>query len=203
MLQRAAPRLVLASASASRRALLAGAGLAFTVRPADVDEGAVKQAAQDAGLTAADAALRLAELKAEAVAQAEPGALVIGADQILVCGAAWFDKPATVEAAAEQLRTLRGQRHELVTAVVCWQGGARIWRHVEAACLAMRQFSDAFLADYLAAEGETVTTTVGAYRVEGMGIHLFETIQGDHSSILGLPLLPLLDFLRQHGCIIV
>lgn len=201
MLQRPEPRLVLASASASRRALLAGAGLVFTVRPAHLDEAAVKQAAQTAGLTAADAALRLAELKAQAIARAEPDALVVAADQILVSAGSWFDKPPTIEAAAEQLRALRGQRHELATAVVCHLGGAAVWRHCEAPRLTMRNFSDAFLREYLAAEGELLTTTVGAYRVEGPGIHLFETIEGDHSSVLGLPLLPLLGFLRQQNCI--
>jgi len=197
----AGPRLVLASGSASRRALLEAAGLVFAVRPAAIDEAAVKQVAQAEGRSAAQAAMRLAELKAAAIAAEEPDAVVIGADQILVCDGVWHDKPPTLEAAQAQLRTLRGRTHELATAVVCYAGRTCVWRHADAPRLAMRPFSDGFLADYLAAEGPMATTTVGAYRLEGLGAHLFEAIEGSHSSILGLPLLPLLGFLRQRGCI--
>jgi septum formation protein len=197
MLQRPEPRLILASASASRRTLLSAAGLAFEVRPSGADEAAVKRVAADAMA----AALELADLKARAVAATEPGALVIGADQILVCDGAWYDKPASMAAAADQLRALRGRTHELATAVACHQGGQRVWHHTEAPRLTMRNFSDVFLEAYLAAEGYSVTSTVGAYRVEGLGAHLFASIQGDHSSVLGLPLLPLLDFLRQRNVV--
>ena len=197
MLQRPSPRLVLASASASRRAVLAGAGLAFDVRPADADEASVKQTAQAEGVGAEVAALRLADLKAAAVARQAPDALVIGADQILVCDGVWFDKPADVFAAREQLRALRGRVHALVTAVVCHRGGVRVWHRIAMPHLTMRDFSDDFLDCYLAAEAEAVTTTVGAYRLEGLGAHLFAVIDGDYSAILGLSLLPLLAFLRE------
>ncbi len=199
MLQRPAPRLILASASASRRALLAAAGLAFDVQPARVDEAEVKRAARADGASAEAAALLLAELKAREVARHAPDAVVIGADQILLCGEAWLDKPDSVAAAREQLRRLRGQPHVLATAVLCLQGERRLWHHIARPRLVMRRFSEVFLDDYLAAQGEEVTTTVGAYRLEALGIHLFEQVEGEQSAILGLPMLPLLEFLRQFG----
>jgi septum formation protein len=199
MLQRPVPRLILASASASRRAVLEAAGLMFAVRPAPIDEAGPRRAARKRGESADEAALVLAGLKARHVALSDPDVLVIGADQILVCEDRWFDKPADAAAAAEQLRALRGRRHALATAVVCQQGNRPLWHHVARPSLAMREFSDAFLAAYLAAEGSAVTTTVGAYRLEGRGIHLFERIEGEHSAVLGLPLLELLGFLRRHG----
>ncbi len=196
-IQRATPRLILASASASRRALLAGAGLEFLVQPTSVDESEAKLAAKAEALDAPAAALRLAALKAETVARQHPHALVIGADQILVCDDVWFDKPADVVEARRQLRTLRGRTHVLATAVVCQQGERSLWSHLATPRLTMRAFTDAFLDAYLAAEGTEVTSTVGAYRLEGMGVHLFSAVEGDHSAILGLPLLPLLGFLRS------
>ena len=201
MLQRDAPRLILASASTSRRALLAAAGLRFEVRPATLDEAAIRRAAQAEGVGADAAALRLAEAKAAAVAAAEPDALVIGADQILVCEGAWFDKPADLDAARAQLSVLRGRTHGLATAVVCWSGGTPVWRHVEHPRLTMRAFSEAFLDAYLALEGALVLGSVGAYRLEGPGVHLFSAVEGDHSAILGLPLLPLLGSLREAGVV--
>ncbi|MBW8271183.1 Maf family nucleotide pyrophosphatase [Caldovatus sp. SYSU G05006] len=201
-MQAETPRLVLASASAARRALLAAAGLRFEVAAAAVDEDAIKAAARAEGVPAADTALLLAEAKARRVAAREPEALVIGADQMLVCEGRWFDKPADPEAARAQLRALRGRTHELVTAVVCWRGGGRVWQHVALPRLTMRNFSDAFLDAYLAREGEAVTASVGAYRLEGPGVQLFARIVGEHSSILGLPLLPLLEFLRGHGVLL-
>lgn len=202
-LQRAAPRLVLASASASRRALLAGAGLAFTVQPAAVDEDVEKRSARAEGTTVEAAALRLADLKASTVARQDQEAIVIGADQILVCDGVWFDKPSGVAEARDQLRLLRGRGHVLATAVVCHQGVARLWSHVAMPQLIMRCFSDAFLEAYLAAEGTAVVATVGAYRLEGLGVQLFSSVDGDHSAVLGLPLLPLLDFLREVGVLLV
>src|ERR1700761_8919129 len=129
-MQRSTPRLILASASASRRALLSGAGLAFDVRPADLDEATVKRAARSQGLDAGAAALRLAELKAAAVVEADPDALVIGADQILVCDGVWFDKPADIAAARKQLCALRGRSHRLATAVSCHRHGRRVWHAI-------------------------------------------------------------------------
>ncbi len=191
------PLLILASQSAPRAALLAAAGLRFEARPARVDEAAVKQACRAEGADAAETALTLAVLKAQRIR--DPHALVIGADQILVCDDAWFDKPEDLDGARRQLRTLRGQLHRLVTAVTCRRGGREVWRHVAEPRLRMRAFSDAFLEDYLAAEGDAILSCVGAYRLEGLGVHLFDDVQGEHAAILGLPLLPLLGFLRQHG----
>ncbi len=197
MMQEAAPPLVLASQSAARAALLDAAGLRFEARPARLDETAVKQACRAEGADAAETALTLAALKAQRIR--DPHALVIGADQILVCGDAWFDKPADLGGARDQLRTLRGRTHRLVTAVACLRDGQEVWRHVAEPRLRMRGFSDAFLEHYLAAEGEAILSCVGAYRLEGLGVHLFDDVQGEHAAILGLPLLPLLGFLRQHG----
>jgi septum formation protein len=199
MLQRAAPRLILASASASRRDLLRATGLDFEVRPARVDEAATRRTARAEGKSAEATALLLAELKARHIAHEQPDALVIGADQILVCEGDWFEKPPSLAAAREQILTLRGRSHALATAVVCARGAECLWQHVERPRLTMRRFSDTFLDAYLVAEGERVTSTVGAYRLEGPGIHLFDRVEGEHSAVLGLPLLPLLEFLRQYG----
>ncbi len=194
-------RLLLASGSGTRLALLGHAGLAVEAIPAHVDEAAIKQAARAEGVDADETALLLAGLKAERVARREPDALVIGADQILVCEDRWFDKPESVDAAREHLRALRGRTHVLVTAVLCQRGAVRVWHHVEKPRLVMREVSDAFLDNYLAAEGDAVTASVGAYRLEGLGAQLFDGIDGDYFAVLGLPLLPLLGFLRQHGAL--
>ncbi|MFH5923402.1 Maf family nucleotide pyrophosphatase [Roseomonas xinghualingensis] len=193
------PGIVLASASAARKAVLEAAGLRFEAIAAAVDEGAIKESARAEGYSAADAAMMLAEAKARRIAARRPEALVIGCDQMLVLGDRWFDKPESVEAARGHLEALRGQTHQLVTAVLCWRGGQRIWQHVATPRLTMRPVSDAFIDAYLALEGETVTSSVGAYRLEGAGIHLFDRVEGEYAAILGLPLLPLLGFLRQHG----
>jgi septum formation protein len=199
VIQAEAPRLILASSSRTRRAVLGAAGLRFEAAAAAVDEAAIKEAARAEGIPAPDTALMLADTKAGRIARREPGALVIGCDQLLVCEGRWFDKPGDLVQAREQLAALRGRAHDLVTAVVCHRHGDRVWQHVAVPRLAMRDFSDAFLDAYLALEGSAVTGSVGAYRVEGPGIHLFSRIQGEHAAILGLPLLPLLGFLRQHG----
>lgn len=194
-------RLILASGSATRAALLREAGLDFTIQPAPVDEAGLKEAAQAEEIPPADAAILLAEAKAARVARREPEALVIGADQLLVCEGRWFDKPEDLPAARAQLQALRGRTHTLFTAVVLWRHGRRVWQHVATPRLTMRDFPDAFLDRYLALEGEAVTHSVGAYRLEGPGIQLFRAVESEHSAILGLPLLPLLGFLRQHGAL--
>lgn len=199
MIQAQTPPLVLASASAARRAVLAGAGLRFEAVSAAVDEAAIKEAAQAEGIPPAEAALMLADAKAGRIARRNPESLVIGCDQLLVCEGGWFDKPADVAAARAQLQALRGRTHELVTAAVCHRHGRRIWQNVAVPRLTMREFSDAFLDAYLAAEGEHVTASVGAYRLEGPGVQLFAQVSGEHAAILGVPLLALLAFLRQHG----
>jgi septum formation protein len=202
MWQQPDPPLVLASQSATRRALLASAGLTFIVHPACIDEFAAKDSARAEGMSACEAAVLLAELKARQVSRLRPDALVIGADQILVSAGAWYDKPANPAAARSQLRALRGQEHTLATATVCCQAGQRVWHHLAAPRLTMRRFSDAFLDAYLAEAGTSVTTTVGAYQLESRGIHLFSNLEGAHEDILGLPLLPLLEYLRQCGLLL-
>ncbi|WP_347542025.1 Maf family protein [Roseomonas sp. CAU 1739] len=190
---------MLASASTARRAVLEAAGLRFEAIAAAVDEGAIKESAQAEGIPAPDAALMLADAKAERVARRNPDALVIGCDQLLVCGERWFDKPADVVAARQHLQALRGHTHQLVTAIVCHRHGQRIWQHVAVPRLTMRDVSDAFVDAYLEAEAAHVTQSVGAYRIEGPGVQLFSKVEGEHAAILGVPLLPLLGFLRQHG----
>ena len=202
MMQAATPRLVLASASATRHALLDAAGLRFEAIASAVDEAAIKESAQAEGMPPHDAALLLADAKAMRIARRDPDALVIGADQLLVCAGRWYDKPPDIAAARAQLSALRGHRHDLVTACVCWRHGARIWQAVATPRLTMRDFSDGFLDEYLTAEGDRVTGSVGAYRLEGLGAHLFACIEGEHAAILGLPLLALLGFLRQHGVLV-
>jgi septum formation protein len=203
-MQAATPPLVLASASASRRAVLSAAGLRFEAIAAAVDEAAIKEGAQAEGIPPAEAALMLAEAKAMRVARKRPDALVIGGDQLLVCPddagvLRWYDKPVDMAAARRQLLELRGRRHELVTATVAWRGGARIWQDVTTPRLTLRDFSEVFLDQYLAEEGDVLLASVGAYRLEGLGVQLMAKVEGEHSAILGLPLLPLLRFLRQHG----
>ncbi len=198
-LQTSEPPLVLASTSTTRAALLRSAGLTFEVVAPRVDETSVKESAKAEGVTAEECALLLAELKAKRGSDEKPHALVIGADQLLVCDGAWFDKPNDGEEAKRQLAALAGRTHALVTAVVCLRSGVRVWQHVAAPRLTMRALSPATIEAYVAAAAETVTRNVGGYAVEGLGIRLFSAISGDQSAILGLPLLPLLGFLRQHG----
>jgi len=197
-LQAPEPPLVLASGSATRAALLEAAGLAFLrVAPA-VDESAVLAALRSAGAPAEEAAVSLAELKARsATGRSPPGSLILGADQILELEGAWLEKPADLAAARAQLASLRGRTHRLVSAAVVVKDGARIWHATASAELTVRRFTDAFLDAYLARCGETVLGSVGAYRIEGLGAQLVSRVRGDHFTILGLPLLPLLAFLRD------
>ena len=191
--------LILASASPARAALLRGAGLDFDTRPSHVDEAELKIAKKPEGAEAA--AIALAELKAGHIAAAAPGALVIGADQLLDCHGEWLDKARDREDARRQLLLLRGRDHCLATAVCVTRGDRVLWRYVGAPRLEMRDFSDSFVESYLDAAGEEAFGCVGAYRLEGLGAQLFAEIEGDYFTILGLPLLPLLDFLRGRGLV--
>lgn len=190
--------LVLASASAARATMLRAAGLDFRVIPARVDEDEIKLALKAEGAGIRDAAQALAELKAHRISQAEPQDFIIAADSMLACDGRWYDKPQDAGEARDHLLSLRGKTHELVSAVVLARGGSVIWRHVDAAKLTMRTFSDGFLDAYLAQAGDAVLHSVGCYQLEGLGAQLFSRIQGDHFTILGLPLLPLLDILREN-----
>jgi len=192
-------QVILASGSATRRALLRQAGLRFAVDVAHVDESAVIESLIAEKAPARDVADVLAELKAVKVSGRHDGAMVIGADQVLSVGSQIFQKPASREAARDQLRVLRGKTHVLSSAVCVARDGSVIWREVREARLTMREFSDGFLEGYLAQVGENILGSVGAYQVEGLGIQLFSRIEGDHFTILGLALIPLLEFLRTHG----
>ncbi len=189
--------LILASQSRARQTLLGEAGIEFVAIPADIDERAVQQSA--ALVAPGEVAAHLAREKALAIALFEPGRYVVGADQTLAVGKTLFSKPAGRFAAAEQLRALAGRAHELHSAVAVARDGRILFEDVSVARMSMRQLSDAQIAAYLDEAGERVTTSVGAYQLEGLGVHLFERIDGDHFTILGLPLLPLLAFLRRQG----
>jgi septum formation protein len=195
----AAEPLVLASKSTARLALLAGAGIAVEVLSADIDERGIeaKASAKDAGV----AAVLLAREKARAVAAQRPGRLVLGADQTLTLGARRFSKPADRAAAADQLRDLRGKTHALHSAFAVMRDADVLFEHADVARLTMRMFSDRFLEQYLDLAADEVTSSVGAYQLEKAGIQLFERIEGDYFTILGLPLLPLMDFLRRERCL--
>jgi len=193
------PRLVLASASPARRRLLEAAGLAFEVLPADVDEAGIKRRASADHLAPQAVAEILAKAKAEAVGARRPDCVVIGADQVLALEGEIFDKPQDLAAAREHLARLRGGVHVLHTAAALAVAGKSVWSSIAQARLAMRPFTDAFLARYLASAGPAICRSVGAYEIEGRGIQLFEHVDGDHFSIIGLPLLPLLGELRRRG----
>lgn len=196
---RAGAPLILASKSAGRRQVLAQAGLPFEPRPADVDERAIESGLGDVGPDAVASAL--ARAKALAVSAQAPGRLVVGADQVASCGDRIFGKPATLEDAAELLRFLSARRHRLHSALAVARDGAVLFETVAHADLTMRSLSDAFINDYLDVMGDTALTSAGAYQVEGLGAHLFESVAGDHWTIMGLPVLPLLDALRRFGAL--
>ena len=191
--------LVLASASPSRRAMLEAAGLDCVIDPPAVDEDSIKQAMRADGAGPADVAEALAEMKAKQVSRRHPNAMVVGADQMLECGAVWFDKPVDRDHARGHLQALRGKSHRLIASVVVVQNEARQWHFNGSVTLTMRPFSDGFLDDYLDRAGDRVLTSVGAYQLEGIGAQLFNKVDGDYFTVLGLPLLPLLDYLRTRG----
>jgi len=191
--------LILASKSKGRRAALEQIGAPFLVHPAEIDERTVEAEVVAAGGDADAVAARLARDKAKIVSLGRPGALVLGADQVASCEGRRFGKPHTVAAAGEQLRFLSGRTHRLHSAVAITRDGVLLFETVAHADLTMRAFSDHFLAAYLDIVAEEATTSAGAYQIEGLGVHLFERIVGDHWTIIGLPLLPVLEALRREG----
>jgi septum formation protein len=201
-LQSGRPQLILASSSKVRARLLEAAGLAFSIQSPGLDEHAMRQAVGSTGaLSPQDIAEVLARAKAEAVSELMPGAFVIGADQVLAFGGSILAKPDSMDAARKELLDLSGKSHSLHSAVALARNGLTAWAHSETSTLLMRELTPQFIGRYLAAAGEEVLSSVGAYQLEGLGIQLFEKIDGDYFSILGLPLLPLLDALRREGAI--
>jgi septum formation protein len=193
--------IVLASGSVTRRVMLESAGLAVIVDRPDVDEDTAKRNCRARGLSAAETAEMLAGAKAGQVVARHPGYITLGADQMLECDGDWLDKPSDRTAAARQIGQLSGRTHSLISAVVAMRGATVIWRTVDRAELTMRPLSSAFIESYLDRVGDQVFSSVGGYQIEGPGIQLFSEIRGDHFTILGMPLLPLLAFLRGEGII--
>lgn len=196
-------RLILASGSSARKSMLQAAGLAFDVHPADVDEDAIRSimVTENDCVEASDVAAVLAAEKALSVSRLHPDTLVIGSDQILALGRRMFSKAETVAEARDHLDRLRGRTHELVSAVVLAHNGEVVWQTVDSAQLTMRQFSDEFLGRYLEKAGNSTLKSVGCYHLEGLGVQLFDKIDGDYFTILGMPLLPLLAQLRKLGVV--
>ncbi|VDC21884.1 Maf family protein [Pseudogemmobacter humi] len=195
------PPLVLASTSATRIAMLEAAGLSFESLPARVDEESIRRALEAEGASPRDMADTLAEVKARKIAEKRPDALVIGCDQILELNRRIFAKPETPEEARENLLALRGKTHRLLSAAVVYEEGKPVWRHVSEARLTMRDFSEAYLDSYIPRNWEKIRHSVGGYRLEEEGVRLFSALQGDHFTILGMPLLPLLSWLSLRGII--
>jgi septum formation protein len=196
-------QIILASTSRARREMLAAAGIAFTVEAADVDEPAIRESllAAKSAPTPPQIADALARVKAEDVSQRRKGSLVIGGDQVLALGTELLTKAKDEAAARATLKKLRGKTHELHSAVALAVDGRVLWTHAGTARLKMRDFSDAFLDEYLTRAGDRIGQSVGAYELEGLGVQLFDMIEGDYFTILGLPLLPLLAELRAQGMI--
>jgi len=195
-------KLILASTSPTRMAILEAAGVPFEARPPRVDEDSLKTGLQQQGVTPRDLADALAEAKAVALSRREPEALVLGCDQVAVAAdGTVLDKPGSRDGLRIQLDQLRGSTHKQLSAAVVAEGGRPVWRHVDEARLTMREFSEDFLQHYLDAEEEASAGCVGGYRIEAMGMQLFSRIEGSHFTILGLPLLPLLDYLRTRAMI--
>ena len=203
MLQKTDSKIVLASNSSGRAALLKGAGIDFGKNAADLDERAIEEALTIDGVspTPVEVARVLAQAKAEYISKIDKEAYVIGADQVLAFEGKIFEKPASMDIARDNLLKFRGKTHYLHAAICVARNGQTIWQHVETASITMRDFSADFLEEYLAVAGDSVKTSVGAYRLEETGIHLFEKIEGDYFTILGLPLIPLLAFFREQQII--
>ncbi len=192
--------LILASESISRAAMLRAAGVPFEARPAHIDEQGITAALRAEGARVRDVADRLAEMKAVKLSLGAPGRFVLGSDQMLeVERGRWLEKPGDADGLRAQLRELRGRSHRLLCAAVIARDGVPAWRHIEAATLTVRAFSDAWLEDYVAQVGSAVFGSVGGYHVEGRGVQLFEKIEGDQFVVRGLPLVAVLAWLRAAG----
>lgn len=194
-------KLILASGSRIRAELLRNAGVDFEIQTAPVDEAEIRRSLQAEGATVGDAAIALAEAKAMRVSRRNPGALVIGCDQMLDCNGVWFEKPVDRDHARAHLQAFSGKTHRLQAGIVVARDGQRLWHNLSIASLTVRVLSPDFIEAYLDAAGEPILNSVGAYQLEGLGAQLFSRIEGDYFTILGLPLLPLLDFLRAHGAV--
>ncbi len=192
-------RLILASSSKARHSMLTNAGVACEAIASMIDEDGYKQSMKAEGASAAEAAETLAEMKALRMYRQQPDGIVIAADQMLECNGIWFDKPRDRDNTRAQLRALRGKTHQLISAAVIYKEGSRIWGTIDTAHLTVRNFTDEWLEDYLDATGEEIYNCVGGYQLEGIGAQLFTEVRGDYFTVLGLPLLPLIGFLRDHG----
>ena len=191
--------LILASKSAARRALLDQAGIAYDCEPAAIDEAAIRDAAQSEGASPDDIAVLLAEMKGERIAAKHNDAMIISSDQLLVCDGVLYGKPKTFEQAQQQIAALSGKRHQLITAVMLFDNGRRIWHHIARPEITFHQLDDNAISDYLRHFGEDAFHSPGSYFLEGPGIHLFADIFGDYYAILGLPMMALLPQLKLHG----
>ena len=191
--------LILASKSAARRALLDQAGIAYDCEPAAIDEAAIRDAAQSEGASPDDIAVLLAEMKGERIAAKHSDAMIISSDQLLVCDGILYGKPKTFEQAHQQIAALSGKRHQLITAVMLFDNGRRIWHHIARPEITFHQLDDNAISDYLRHFGEDAFHSPGSYFLEGPGIHLFADIFGDYYAILGLPMMALLPQLKLHG----
>ncbi|WP_339859258.1 Maf family protein [Thalassospira alkalitolerans] len=192
-------RLILASSSKARFTMLKNAGVDCEAIASMIDEEGYKQSMKAEGANAAEAAETLAEMKALRMYRQQPNGIVIAADQMLECNGIWFDKPRDRDNTRAQLLALRGKTHQLVSAAVVYKEGSRIWGKIDTAHLTMRNFTEEWLDDYLDACGDEIYNCVGGYQLEGLGAQLFTEVRGDFFTVLGLPLLPLIGFLRDHG----
>lgn len=194
------PEIVLASASASRAALIQAAGIPVRINPADIDEAEIRSVLEKGGkMLPEDVAEVLARTKAETVSLRETSALTIGADQILELAGRIYEKPRSMKEARAALLRLSGHTHHLHSSVAVARGGETLWSYTGTAHMTMRNFDAVFIGNYLAETGDAILSSVGAYHLEGLGVHLFEKIEGDYFTILGLPLMPLLECLRREG----